>query len=219
MAEGMTLSRISCVRGIGIAFLLALAQQVRRCVLLHTNKPGHGQDYSSSASSRDTYGGKESYPRYGRLSRSKRSKGCGSGAYGHIPPDASVGPRPGCDALCWSVEQWYVSSLDVLKSSPYDAYPQQLKKQIEEWNQARIDLRLHEHNGGHCLIFFGRMVDYCQAVVLSHVSEKFITAMDYAVVGGESALLKPTCKRFLHMAKMFEDDAALCLEGKGPRDL
>mmetsp|Transcript_33056 Transcript_33056/g.72493 ORF Transcript_33056/g.72493 Transcript_33056/m.72493 type:complete len:204 (-) Transcript_33056:1454-2065(-) len=155
------------------------------------------------------------HPRYERISRARTSRRGGSGAYGHSGRDKSTGPLPGCDALCWSVQQWHRSSLELLKSSPNAAAATPLLTRLnDEWDQARTDMRFHAYGtcSDHCLVVFGDMIEYCREVVVSGV----VSDVMYPASREELALLIPTCKRFLHAAKAFEHDAVMCLLGESP---
>lgn len=122
----------------------------------------------------------------------------------------------GCETLCWSVEEWYRSVIELLKAQEMvrnnaDQFSQQdsrsatLQNLEKEWDEARTNMRLRRHDGAHCLVFFVDKVEYCRAVVSGDIS----LYEDVEVV------VKPICRRYLHMAKEYEEDATQCLKGYG----
>ena len=129
----------------------------------------------------------------------------------------------GCESLCWSVEEWYKSVIELLKvqelvrnngeeyslqdinTNSQSATLQILKK---EWDDARTNIRLRWYDGGHCLDYFGDKVEYCRDVVSGNIS----------LYKDLEAAVQPICRRYLHMAKEYERDAKQCLEGSMPRD-
>ena len=124
---------------------------------------------------------------------------------------------PGCETLCWSVEQWYRSVVEVLKAqelvrnmgdefSLHDIKNRQspaLQNLEKEWNDARTNMRLRRYDGAHCLVFFGDKVEHCRDVVSGNIS----------LYEDLEAAVKPVCRRYLHMAKEYEKDATECLKG------
>lgn len=119
---------------------------------------------------------------------------------------------PGCEALCWSVEQWYTSVIELLKAqelakndgdSSRETESIALQTLKEEWNETRANMRLRGQDGAHCLVYFGDKVEYCRGVVSGKISQ----AVDL------EAVILPVCRRYLHMAKEYETDAMQCLKG------
>lgn len=127
----------------------------------------------------------------------------------------------GCESLCWSVEEWYKSVIELLKAQELvrnngdesslqdinseNALLQNLEK---EWDEVRTNMRLRRHDGGHCLVYFGDKVEYCRDVVSGNIS----------LYKDLEAAVQPIYRRYLHMAKEYEKDANQCLEGSMPRD-
>lgn len=119
---------------------------------------------------------------------------------------------PGCEALCWSVEQWYTLVIELLKAQELVKNDGDSSRETEsialqalevEWNEVRTNMRLHRQDGAHCLVYFGDKVEYCRGVVSGEIAQ----AADL-----EAAIL-PVCRRYLHMAKEYETDAMQCLKG------
>ena len=124
----------------------------------------------------------------------------------------------GCETLCWSVEQWHRSVIELLKAQELvkyngDEYSLQdissqsvtLKNLEKEWDKDRTNMRLRRHDGAHCLVFFGDKVDYCRDVVSGNIS----------LYEDLEAAVTPICRRYLRMAKEYERDAKQCLKGYG----
>ena len=126
----------------------------------------------------------------------------------------------GCESLCWSVEQWYRSVIELLKAQELvrnngDESPLQdinknsqsatLQHLEKEWGEARTDMRMRRHDGAHCLVYFGDKVEYCRDVVSGNIS----------LYEDLEAAVTPICRRYLHITKEYEKDAKQCLKGYG----
>ena len=119
---------------------------------------------------------------------------------------------PGCETLCSSVEQWYTSTIELLKAQEFlqnDGDSSQEKENTplqtleEEWSEVRANMRLRGQDGAHCFVYFADKVEYCRGVV----SGEIVQAAEL-----EAAIL-PVCRRYLHMAKEYETDAVQCFKG------
>mmetsp|Transcript_20805 Transcript_20805/g.59635 ORF Transcript_20805/g.59635 Transcript_20805/m.59635 type:complete len:211 (-) Transcript_20805:42-674(-) len=190
-------NRIGYVYAIGVALLVGCAHKTGWIEILQkmpiaqaTHIPRkHGRAYYRASRTRENGRGK--------AKRGKHSR-----------------PMTGCEALCWSVEQWYRPTIELLKAqelvknyrygdSSQEIESTTLQNLEKEWNEARTNMRLGRQDGGHCLAYFGDKVEYCRDTV----SGEIVLSADL-----EAAVL-PVCRRYLHMAKEYEADAMQCLKG------